>query len=92
MENVRKVAAYLLESMKKFLEAWWGDLSPDTLYGGLAVIGATFLFVVVIGVWASWLMYSDISISRVFKVLTLPTGTLLLSATIFYLTEYKGGR
>jgi len=92
MENVRKVAAYLLESMKKFLEAWWGDLSADTLYGSLAVIGATFLFMVIIGVCASWLTPGSTSTTKVFILLMLPTGTLLLSATIFYLTEYKGGR
>jgi len=75
--------------MKKFIEEWWDSSGPDTLYGVLAVAGVMFLFAVVIGLWVAWLIPEDMPITVAFKALTLPTGMLLLSTTIFYLTEYK---
>jgi len=75
--------------MKKFIEAWWDSSWPDTLYGVLAALGVISLFAVVAGLWVAWVVPGVMITTVVFKALAFPIGLLLLSTTIFYLTEYK---
>jgi len=74
--------------MKKFLREWWNS-NPDTWYGILAAIGTVALLVAVVGLLAAWVVPGAMVATVGIKSLTAPIGMLLLSATIFYLTEYK---